>query len=425
VLLVFSLAVRNGRARWLLNVLSIGSLYRERLQRTWVIAANPPPPQTTWYQRLGRRLKGWVTTPGDDDAQENPEAQGQRRVHRWSWVWERGDMKVATLGKGEPPPTAPYPLVCATINIPGSRGPRFPERKGDSFVIAPFHVGSAATRWFPTDGESAYKDLSLAEAVAISGAAFSPNMGEKTTRTFSILLTIFNARVGRWCENPRRKGTKGRTALKLYYKELFSNPSRDDRQIYLSDGGHFENLGLYELIRRRCRYIVVVTADTEKAAADDRHGNLANSVRLVREDFGVQVEVPALAAITRAKEGEKAGTVLSAYAVGRVMYPRAPGADGVPQWDEGVIVVIKTGIVPEQLTVDLIGHWRSHVDFPYTATLDQQYDQAQFESYRQLGYLAGRAVGRVSQPAERDLDTRFNAIARAFARDTKTQRVTW
>jgi hypothetical protein len=235
-------------------------------------------------------------------------------------------------------------------------------------------------------------------------------MGEKSTRTLSILMTIFNARIGRWCDNPRMAHRKHRSALKLYYKELFANPSRDDHQVYLSDGGHFENLGLYELVRRRCKYIIAVAADTEKGE-HDRYGNLATATRMVREDFGVQVEMPNLAPITRDKEGK----VLSWYAAGRILYPKARMADGTPAWDEGILIVIKTGMVPEKASIDLVGHWRSEPDFPYTQTTDQQFDQGQFEAYRQLGYLAGRAVGQAASPASLSIGLRFSQVAARFA----------
>jgi hypothetical protein len=238
-------------------------------------------------------------------------------------------------------------------------------------------------------------------------------MGEKSMRTLSILMTIFNARIGLWCDNPRLDHRRSRSALKLYYKELFANPSRDDHQVYLSDGGHFENLGLYELIRRRCRFVIAVTSDTEKVGQPDRHGNLANATRMVREDFGVQVEMPNLVPLTRDKDG----AILSSYAVGKILYPKARLADGTPHWEEGVLVVIKTGLIPAKMSVDLLNHWRTYADFPYTSTLDQQFDQGQFEAYRQLGYLAGRAVGRAAGPVDAPTALRFSAICDRFAAD--------
>jgi hypothetical protein len=266
-----------------------------------------------------------------------------------------------------------------------------------------------------------YRELTVASAAATSGAAFTSNMGEKGNRTLSILFTVFNVRIGRWCTNPRRTGRGSRSALELYLKELLSLPARDDHEVYLSDGGHFENLGLYELIRRRCKYIVAVTADTEGDSLVDAHGNLGKAARYIREDFGVQLHMHGLAALER----DAQGGVRSWYCVGEIRYPREVDAGGVPGWESGVIVVIKTGMVTAEASVDLINHWRQNPAFPYDATIDQQYDQAQFEAYRQLGYLAGRAVAKESLTAEPDLDVRFRAIARAFARETATSEVRW
>jgi hypothetical protein len=383
LVIVFAFFVKNERAAWLLNRLSIHDVYRERITQTWVISANPAP---------------WEVS--------------ESSVHRWSRVWSRSKLSVSDLAVY--PPAAPYPLICATINIPGSRGQKLPERKGDSFLFAPLYCGSASTRWVATGrGEFEYSRMPVGRAATISGAAFSPNMGEKSNRTFSILMTIFNARIGRWCDNPRTDHRRQRSALKLYHKELFANPSRDDHQVYLSDGGHFENFGLYELIRRRCKYVIAVSADTEKQGRADRHGNLADATRMVREDFGVQIEMPNMVPITRDKDGG----VLSSYAVGRLLYPKARKPDGTPEWEEGILVVIKTGMIPAKMSVDLLNHWRKNPDFPYTGTMDQQFDQGQFEAYRQLGYLAGRAVGQAAGPAELGVGLRFSQVRSRFEAD--------
>ena len=107
-------------------------------------------------------------------------------------------------------------------------------------MIAPSHTGSALTRWKRTAEQPDFREMPLARVSAISGAAVSSNMGNKTTQTLSIVLTLFNVRLGRWVRNPRlfqRSSIKRPPSLYLYFKELFAQASRDDEVVYLSDGG--------------------------------------------------------------------------------------------------------------------------------------------------------------------------------------------
>ncbi len=361
-----------------LNLLSLHDLYRARIEQTWIVSARPPGTDAS-------------AVPG-----------------RWTRVWRRPELRVTDLGRIGPfgfperMPRTPYPLICTTLNIPGSRGDKLPERKSDSFVIGPLVTGSALTRWRPTKDLEGFREMWLSSAAAASGAAVSPNMGEKTSQTVSIAATIFNARLGLWVRNPR--GGKARRPLLLYFKELFGQASRDDEFVYLSDGGHFENLGLYELLRRRCRYVLAVASDVEPEAGPDRMGNLGTALRMARVDFGVSIEIPELQPLLR---DPQTGTVRSWFAAGRIRYPGEAGPSGT-------FVFIKTGIVPDRLPPDLLNHWRSQRAFPYDSTSDQQYDQPQFESYRVLGQLAGEAVGAVSLAGEPDIGVRFREIERMY-----------
>ena len=162
--------------------------------------------------------------------------------------------------------------------------------------------------------------MPLARVSAISGAAVSSNMGNKTTQTLSIVLTLFNVRLGRWVRNPRlfqRSSIKRPPALYLYFKELFAQASRDDEVVYLSDGGHFENLGVYELFLRRCRFIVAVSADAEDPKSEDRMGNLGNALRMGRVDFAVDVIFNDIQRIVR---DPKTGKVECSFVVGELSY---------------------------------------------------------------------------------------------------------
>ena len=401
--LAFPLWLGSDRGT-LLNTLSLSGVYEDRLQQTWIIGARPR-----------------VTDPAEA-ASRVPDS-----VARWHSVWTRPDLTVGQL-RGNGAPTVPYPLICATLNIPGSRGDKLPERKADSFVIAPLYTGSAMSRWSPTGSLKAFSHMTLARAASISGAAVSPNMGEKTSRTLSVLTTLFNVRIGRWVQNPRNALGRGR-ALRyvnalpamLYVRELLGIANREDEFVYLSDGGHFENLGVYELFRRRCRYIVAVSADTLVDGGVDAMGNLGTALRMARVDFGVEVHIPSLKPLLRNSE---TGRILSYFAVGEIRYPGTPARGDEAR--TGTFVLIKTGLVDDSLSADLIQYVTGNPMFPYDSTLDQQYDQPQFESYRHLGYVAGRAMclkastwpKQAGEPPEgwpQPLASRFQALRYEFA----------
>lgn len=401
-LLTFPILFGYDRAT-LLNALSLNGVYEDRIQQTWMIAARP---RVTDPTEAANHLPGSVAS--------------------WHSVWNRPDLTVMDV-RGNGAPTLPYPLICATLNIPGSRGDKLPERKADSFVIAPLYSGSAMSRWSPTVSLKGISDMSLARAASISGAAVSPNMGEKTSRTFAVLTTLFNVRIGRWLPNPRPALGRGillrvlnAFPAVLYARELLGIATREDEFVYLSDGGHFENLGVYELFRRRCRYIVAVSSDNLGGNGSDTMGNLGTALRMARVDFGVEVDIPTLKPLLRNPEN---GRVLSYFSVGVIRYPGA--AKGDETATTGTFVLIKTGLVDESLTADLIQYLAGNPAFPYDSTFDQQYDQPQFESYRHLGYLAASTMcqkastwpEQAGQPPEgwpQPLAARFEALRYEF-----------
>ena len=91
-------------------------------------------------------------------------------------------------------------------------------------------------------------------------------MGFQTSTTIALLMTLFNVRLGWWVGNPGPWGTKTyrrsspRWSLIRILQEALGLTIDRRSYVYLSDGGHFENLGLYEMVRRRCRIIVVSDA---------------------------------------------------------------------------------------------------------------------------------------------------------------------
>ena len=254
----------------------------------------------------------------------------------------------------------PYHLICTALNLPGSTSAKLMDRKSDSFVIAPIQSGSALTRWFPTKNHEKLDYMGLAEATAISGASVSPNQGGRTTRTLSIIYTLLNVRLGSWIRNPRpstnpfTKKLLSDSPFLLYWKEMFGLASHDDGQIYLSDGGHYENLGLYELLRRRCKYIIAISADNDDLDASFDMGNLGRAVRHARVDFGVEVKMGPLVPLLHNHE---TGETESYFAAGEIIFPngRPPGTKD-PEREKGTIIFIKSGILKDKLPADVLDY---------------------------------------------------------------------
>src|SRR5262249_17919446 len=144
--------------------------------------------------------------------------------------------------------------------------------------------------------EKKHTGLTVATAMAVSGATISANMGSDTVKPLALALAMLNIRLGYWLPNPARIAGALRKSLiahlfdRLYFlKELFGLLSEDSDTIYITDGGHIEQLGLYELFRRRCKFIVVVdgTEDLEMSFS-----SLVALERYARIDLGLGIDLP-------------------------------------------------------------------------------------------------------------------------------------
>jgi hypothetical protein len=209
----------------------------------------------------------------------------------------------------------------------------------------------------------------------------------------TLLLALFNVRLGWWLGNPGPAGSPRyyqsegpKVAIKPFIAEMFGLTTDDRHYVYLSDGGHYENLGLYEMVRRRCRWIVVSDAgcDPDFAFAD-----LGNAVRKIAIDLGVYITLGKLHELKkRSKEG---GLIEGAYyALGKIDYKNAPewntGADAcgaVPQ--DGYILYIKPGYHGTE-SAGVVAYATANAAFPHETTADQFFSESQFESYRMLGF---------------------------------------
>jgi hypothetical protein len=294
-----------------------------------------------------------------------------------------------------------YPVVNMTLNITtGERG-AWSERKGASFVATPQWCGSGALNgnqgaYVPTQAfggmETDYdldgKDqgIHLGSVVTISGAAASPNWGYHSSPLIALLMTLFNVRLGAWYANPTKVSaddlqlSKPKDSISAMLNELTGTAREDDQAIYLSDGGHFENLGVYEMLKRRCRRIMVIDAGQDEACA---FFDLGMMIRKAEIDLPVKIDLATTGLASRAtiEAGKAAGA--RGFAFGTVTYYLSDGTI-----ETGEIAYLKPTLLPDVPT-SVAAYASGSLPFPHETTADQFFSESQFESYRALGAFQG------------------------------------
>ena len=256
------------------------------------------------------------------------------------------------------------------------------QRKAASFTVSPLHSGSAELGYARSESYAGENGISLARAMTISGAAASPNMGYHSAAPVAFVMSLFNVRLGWWLPNPGRAGLSVRqesepeTNLVPLLTEALADTAGTTKYVYLSDGGHFENLGLYEMVRRRCRHIVVVDATCDWKF---EFGDLEDAIRKIRVDLGISIEFP-----HGLPDPKAAPRVRKHYALGIVNYADVDGKNE----QSGHICYIKPVLCGDE-PLDVRRYAGQHAGktgaFPHQSTVDQFFNEAQFESYRMLG----------------------------------------
>lgn len=307
-------------------------------------------------------------------------------------------------------PQRPLHLVCCAANDLSPKDPLLNlERGAQSAVLSSvgMSVAHEAQVWEKAGTRRREGGApSLAAAMTASGAAFNSQMGGHSKRlglAVTFLMTAFNLRLGLWWPHP----TRGRThrwfeALPLglpFYKELFGLSRAQGRDVLLSDGGHFENLALYELVRRHCRFILVSDCGMDPDVAFDDFGN---AVRRVREDFGVDIRID----LSPLRPGPK-GQARQRMVAGDIHYPTG---------DTGILLMIKPTLTGDE-PADVAQYKARNAAFPHESTGDQFYDEAQWESYRRLGeHVAETAFRPVKSQLDWDSLEQGTRGAALFAR---------
>jgi hypothetical protein len=298
-------------------------------------------------------------------------------------------------------PGAPLHVINTTLNLVGTTNPAWMQRKAESFTFSPIHAGSWRLGYVPARLYGGSKGVTVATAMAISGAAFNPNMGYQSSPLLSMLMTFFNLRLGYWLPNPKRPTSDNLLAtqnenffsksgpsfaLIPLIEELLGKSDDTSRWIELTDGGHFENLGLYEMVLRRVKRIIVVDAGADpKFQFED----LGNAVRKIQIDLGVPIEFVGKPGVIEAGDLKAVeGMNLKNWycAVARIRYHCV---DTVPKGTDedlfdGYLVYIKASLTGRE-PMDVIQYAKTHETFPHESTANQFFNEPQFESYRKLG----------------------------------------
>ena len=242
----------------------------------------------------------------------------------------------------------------------------------------------------------------LSSAVTASAAAFNPAMGSVSMQlgpAVTFLMCALGLRLGLWINRPEIHDPESfRRRTGLFFREMFG--SSDPQQIHLSDGGHFENLGLYELVRRHCRYIIASDCGADPAVAFD---DLANAIRRIREDFGVEIELD----VRPLKPGTD-GLARQHMAVGTIHYDQLNPKHS----DKGILLYFKPNLTGDEPS-DVRQYSTRNSEFPNETTVDQFYDEAQWESYRRLGEHAAKSALRFLETYRVGVLTRDEVFAQA------------
>ena len=302
----------------------------------------------------------------------------------------------------------PFPIFCSTLTLTFGTDIAYQDRKGTSFAFTPlysgYHVGwTAETRrakvdttyngYVPT-ATYAYRKggIPLASAAAISGAALNPNQGVTSQPALAFLMTLFNVRLGWWIANPRkpkiwpasRLQPTPMFGLRYLLGELFGVADDTSKFVSLCDGGKFDNMGLYELVRRRCKLIVVSDAESDPEYTFEGIGTAIAKCRL---DFGVEIALD----LQDLRPHPSTGYSKAHYVQGTIDYPAPPGAPPNATYS-GRILYVKSTVARGDELGDVLHFKLTHSSFPNDPTVNQWFTESQFESYRRLGQLSGEQI---------------------------------
>lgn len=305
------------------------------------------------------------------------------------------------------PPYRLFEVINAAANFVQGHDMTSRSRETAPFSITPLHCGSIRLGYRDTRdyGGGMVGGISLGTAAAISGASLHADSEYRpNSPAMTLLLTLFSMRIGWWLGNPGHAGhdTYRLSAPSMSFKPLladaFGMMDEENVYTYLTDGGHFESLGLYEMVLRRCHLIVLSDCTLDESYDFDK---LGDAIRLIRVELGIPIEFTDIPIGSPPAKGK--GLY---WDLGRIRYSvRDVGAP------DGVLLYIKPAVYGDEPR-DILTYKKKHSTFPHQqVTGDQPFDSQQFESYRALGtHIMDTLSG--DTPEQLDL---YDLIRRAFS----------
>ena len=354
------------------NRTSLHSFYRERLSRAFLVKRQDNGAAVALDYHLRLRYSDWA----------KPLDGGPQLVIAG----------VANVGDPDFVPTqrdcVPFVFDAEQIGIVGDRS--LPDG------------GRRATADYEREADVLKREVTVPAAMAISGAAFSPLTGRVNARTrpVRLLLAVLNARLGVWLPNPYwnnhaeasfpdRHGVVAKVRRYVgsvidkpgpyrLLHEAVGSPSMYERRIYVTDGGHYDNLGLVEALRRKPAQVIAIDASND---AEDRFTALAEAIATARMDHGIEIDIDPSPMVRGARARAD-----RPWAYGIATHPLEDGEEKPYKTEIFFVKAVLAG----SLDWDLEQYAVEHADFPRRTTGDQFYDEWDFEAYRSLGYtLAG------------------------------------
>ncbi|MBP0623648.1 hypothetical protein [Cupriavidus consociatus] len=421
------LALVAGRFTGFLNLSTLQPFYAARLTRAYLGASNgerfaAPDPDPVADRRRRARFSVAEPVPGDQlglNAYYDPRVLAPLHLINVTLklTVDPAEQLVQRDRKGKPLCLAPG----ASVAQPGAATTIAPDAYA-RFTIDGWQCCPDAS--WPSSGKLA-QSLTVGDWIAISGAAVSTGLGRATTLGTSLLLGLANLRLGTWwpsyparyARQGGREGERWRHPERATHPWLAAGMFRTQYYLgcelsarfhgtrrgwqYLADGGHFDSTGVYELLRPGRDVALIVLCDCG-GDRDYRFGDLANLIRLARIDHGLEIVVdteaathPVLSRVFGVPDDFLPGAAGSGPAADKCavllnVYSTDP-ACAAPRAQVCRIVLLKPRLV-SWAPADVRHYGATHPAFPQEGTIDQFFDEAQWESYRALGHAIGQRV---------------------------------
>ena len=278
---------------------------------------------------------------------------------------------------------APYHLISATLNLIG-RKPKAHQALQEGFLFSQAYCGSDTVKYQRTS-EFAQGKYDLANAMAISGAAVSPVQFHNPL--VLLLLLLFNFRLGQWL--PSTSETSSKITVLRFVIDILKKRRGDRRYSFVTDGGHYENLGLEQLLKRRCKLILVsdATCDPNFDYPDftrvHERMRIQEGIRI--HEVGGDLDDDIDFFEQRPKQNH--WMCSEHFRLAQIQYPQTATHPA----EVGYLIYVKPSFTGDE-SFDSLQYRRKNDQFPHDSTTNQFFPAEQFEAYRSLGFHIGQTL---------------------------------